>query len=116
MRMFPWLWLAAFAVVFVPTLLVLKRRPEWRRRVTPFIPHLFIFAAACYGYLGARAPHESFLDFAPSLGVTASLLALGIRELVRQKKVSVTGPARNEAQPSRVVADRPGLCESAGGG
>ena len=91
------LWLAVFVVVFVPTLLVLKRRPDWRRRITPYVPYLFIVAAACYGYLGARAPHESVLDFAPSLGVTASFLALGIRELVRQKKVSVTGPAGDEA-------------------
>lgn len=91
------LWLAAFAVVFVPTLLVLRRRPDWRRRVIPYIPYLFVLVAACFAYRAATMPHESVLDLAPSLAVTASSLALGIRQWVRQKKSAVPGPAGDQA-------------------
>lgn len=96
MRLVLMLWLAAFAVVFVPTLLLLRRRPDWRRRVMPGIPYLFFFVAACYGYLGARAAHEDFLYLAANLSVTASFLLFGIRELVRQKKSPGLRPAGDE--------------------
>ena len=91
------LWLAAFAVVFVSTLLVLRRRLDWRRLVVPYIPYLFIIVAACYGYLAARAARERVLNSAASLAVTASFLLFGIRELVRQKKASGTEPAGDKA-------------------
>lgn len=85
-------WLSVFAGVFVTTLLVLRLRPDWRPRVVAGIPYLFIAGAIGYGYLAARMPHEGVLDLVPSLTGTASLLALGIRELVRQKKARVFAP------------------------
>ena len=79
-------WLTAFAGVFVTTLLVLRRRPDWQRQVARCIPYLFIVGAIGYGYVAARMPRESVLELVPSLTVIATSLALGSRGLIRQKK------------------------------
>jgi uncharacterized membrane protein YhaH (DUF805 family) len=91
------LWLAAFVVVFVPTLLVLRRRPDWRRRITPSMPYLFFWVAACCGYVGARAAHQGVLNLGTTLAVSGCFLILGIRELVCQKKNPGAGPAGDGA-------------------
>ena len=99
-------WLPAFAGVFVTTLLVLRRRPDWQRQVARCIPYLFIIGAVGSGYLAFRMPRESVLELVPSLTVIATSLALGIRGLVRQKTSAVPAPAGDKlGAGAPVVAD-----------